>query len=404
MSSRRGCRRGLGDRVSRGRAPLALVVALSRSVSYEWGQIGRPVRLFCGSSIISGIIFLFLFTPADLTGFWNDHPYLSNLASNVTGALFGIPIAIVLLSRINARYSESLDEKKTKKLLLLAIDGFDELVHSVLPQQEAGRRAADQPTFDLVANYRSMEMRLLQLESQDLEFTDARRYSADEDSSIALLREYLGDRQKLALRLHNTTSFEFAAKMQWWSEVGDRWTFLVQQLRYQCMLNSVDWPLSIVEESSIGKLMHLSLDLRTIVEIADEGYAMPVQHCEVLTSDMVEGKELNDLVARIRRDTPAQHAHDELILLLLLAERSENMVISVSASFMSEEVRWDRMRRGRAGDNWVFPPLQLRTTEDWGLGEPSTEDEEIKDTYTRQLRRPGPHADDAIRRWRIDLL
>jgi hypothetical protein len=44
---------------------------------------------------------------ADAAGFWSRFPFLTNLASSATAALFGIPIALLVLQRVSNLHEEA---------------------------------------------------------------------------------------------------------------------------------------------------------------------------------------------------------------------------------------------------------------------------------------------------------
>ncbi|EEP75281.1 conserved hypothetical protein [Micromonospora sp. ATCC 39149] len=67
-----------------------------------WAQTGRPVRAACLAMWSAGGLGTAVGAAGDQLGWWNDRPFLTNLMSSLVGALFGIPLALIVLRRITA--------------------------------------------------------------------------------------------------------------------------------------------------------------------------------------------------------------------------------------------------------------------------------------------------------------
>ena len=69
-----------------------------------WDSTDPSVRVLSAVMCLLGVGLVVLGWIGDSRGWWKDRPFLTNLVSSVTTALFGIPFALVILERIaNAR-------------------------------------------------------------------------------------------------------------------------------------------------------------------------------------------------------------------------------------------------------------------------------------------------------------
>ena len=69
-----------------------------------WDNTSPSVRVLSAVMCLLGVGLVVLGWIGDSRGWWKDRPFLTNLVSSVTAALFGIPFALVILGRIaNAR-------------------------------------------------------------------------------------------------------------------------------------------------------------------------------------------------------------------------------------------------------------------------------------------------------------
>lgn len=59
--------------------------------------------------LAAGVVLVVLGLVGDLAGFWSDLPFLTNLVSALTGALFGVPVAIVVVQRLLQAQADASD-------------------------------------------------------------------------------------------------------------------------------------------------------------------------------------------------------------------------------------------------------------------------------------------------------
>jgi hypothetical protein len=62
-----------------------------------------------------GVLALIAGVWGDTTGWWTDRNFLANLASSITGALFGIPFALVVIGYITARQGDERERREATR-------------------------------------------------------------------------------------------------------------------------------------------------------------------------------------------------------------------------------------------------------------------------------------------------
>jgi hypothetical protein len=92
-------------------------MSLRDAATREWRSVSPVLRAFALWSFLVGLVLVALGTVGDVRGWWPQAPFLTNLASSVTGACFGIPVALVVLQRLAAVQSEVNDRNAVRRLL-----------------------------------------------------------------------------------------------------------------------------------------------------------------------------------------------------------------------------------------------------------------------------------------------
>jgi hypothetical protein len=99
----------------------------------EWRSVSPVLRLFAIWSFVVGLVLVALGTVGDIRGWWPHAPFLTNLASSVTGACFGIPVALVVLQRLAAVQSEVNDRNSVRRLLYRFAVRLDDAARRLTP-------------------------------------------------------------------------------------------------------------------------------------------------------------------------------------------------------------------------------------------------------------------------------
>lgn len=80
------------------------------TVRREWAALHPRLRTTVVALLGAGTVLALLGAAGDAAGMWSRLPFLTNLASSLTGALFGIPVAVVVVQRLLRAQSEA-DER-----------------------------------------------------------------------------------------------------------------------------------------------------------------------------------------------------------------------------------------------------------------------------------------------------
>jgi hypothetical protein len=89
---------------------------LRRVARLIWRDTSPGLRRLCITLTSIGLIVVILGWRADISGLWNDKPFLTNLASALTGAFFAIPFALIVLQQLSTRQAEQLEKGEIGKL------------------------------------------------------------------------------------------------------------------------------------------------------------------------------------------------------------------------------------------------------------------------------------------------
>ncbi|GAA4718956.1 hypothetical protein [Phytohabitans rumicis] len=73
----------------------------------------------------------------DRREWWTEQPFLTNLVSSITGACFGIPIALLVLQALSAAHAERLEMRSTARLALRTVKNMCRSSRRLLPNGES---------------------------------------------------------------------------------------------------------------------------------------------------------------------------------------------------------------------------------------------------------------------------
>ncbi len=118
-----------------------------RAVTDSWAQTPRVLRLVCVVMPLLGCAALLLGLIGDSNGFWEKKGFATNLASGLTGALFGIPFALLIISRLAAAQTDLAEERDAYRMADRVVHGIHNTALSLLPHHPA----------DAIANARAIE-------------------------------------------------------------------------------------------------------------------------------------------------------------------------------------------------------------------------------------------------------
>jgi len=97
--------------------PRARISALRR----EWGTLHPRLRPTVVALLTAGTVLAALGAVGDGAGVWSRFPFLTNLASSLTGALFGLPVALVVVQRLLQAQTEANDRAAAWRLAVRSV-------------------------------------------------------------------------------------------------------------------------------------------------------------------------------------------------------------------------------------------------------------------------------------------
>ena len=174
---------------------------------------------------------LALGTWGDAAGFWTSKPYLTNVVSALTGAAFGVPLALVVLQRIAASEADSREARVTRRLAARVSEDFAKSVEALAP--------AAQTHWALL-----QQMEGLLKESKDLypafdpppASDQAERIAA---GAIAILDGFLASSAERPMRI---------------ADMSTNWSFLSTEVRARLLETGSEW-LEAVRAQELEMLM-----------------------------------------------------------------------------------------------------------------------------------------------------
>jgi hypothetical protein len=94
----------------------SLKAQFARRLREVWGETGSTLKKTWIALWIIGIILLASGAWGDGIGFWENKPYLTNILSALTGAAFGIPLALVVLQRVAASEADAAEARAARRM------------------------------------------------------------------------------------------------------------------------------------------------------------------------------------------------------------------------------------------------------------------------------------------------
>ncbi|MBZ9645644.1 YqaE/Pmp3 family membrane protein, partial [Streptomyces sp. PSKA30] len=81
-----------------------------------------------------GVFILIIGVIGDSRGWWEGRNFLTNLCSSFTGVLFGVPFALIVVSRLTDAQTEILEQRAGRRLVHKAVNDFEEAIRAVFPE------------------------------------------------------------------------------------------------------------------------------------------------------------------------------------------------------------------------------------------------------------------------------
>ncbi|TDD98099.1 hypothetical protein [Actinomadura rubrisoli] len=129
-----------------------------------WSNLDSLMKVTWVTLWIIGAILVFLGLWGDNTGFWEGKSFSTNLISSMTGAAFGIPLALIFLQGLTARQTELLEMHSAKRL---AHQVAQEIVQNSIELMPSGIEEVENVSENLAAM--SSEIREIAKDRHDQE-------------------------------------------------------------------------------------------------------------------------------------------------------------------------------------------------------------------------------------------
>ena len=98
-----------------------------------WSALPRFAKIAFFLSITLGVALLVLGVKGDSSRFWDERGFLANITTSLVGALFGVPLAVVVIGWFTASHSSRIQSAATTQLAHTAWQQFGESVIACTP-------------------------------------------------------------------------------------------------------------------------------------------------------------------------------------------------------------------------------------------------------------------------------
>jgi len=113
-----------------------------RTLRREWETLHPTLRRAVVVLLSAGFVLAVLGAIGDAAGVWSRFPFLTNLASSLTGALFGLPVALVVVQRLIQAQAEVTDRAAAWRLAMRSAHNMRAAALTLIGA-EADRAAAE---------------------------------------------------------------------------------------------------------------------------------------------------------------------------------------------------------------------------------------------------------------------
>jgi len=81
-----------------------------------WIETSPPLRRAWAIMWVAGTVLLFLGIWGDSVNYWDQKPFLVNICSALTGVMFGIPLALIVLQRVTVSETDAAEARAARRL------------------------------------------------------------------------------------------------------------------------------------------------------------------------------------------------------------------------------------------------------------------------------------------------
>ncbi|MEJ8640009.1 hypothetical protein [Streptomyces sp. MS2.AVA.5] len=222
----------------------------------RWGDAPRVVRWVVVGCLVAGSAGLVVGILGDFNGFWDDKAFSTNLVSSVIGLLFGVPLALLVLSYLTEAQAEDRELKQCRRYAEKTVETFlDNLMQGFKgTDPSAIASALDQWKIE-----NTQAPQLLRGDAP-VDF-DVRRQRAGE---VYACLEARNSAQHAALSKNTTDSLD------WLAQIVQNWDRLDSDIRPRVELLGIRWlPAKVYADLAAGVRLLRDLDRKhyTLLEI-----------------------------------------------------------------------------------------------------------------------------------------
>ncbi|THA33741.1 hypothetical protein [Streptomyces sp. A1547] len=181
-----------------------------------WVDTPRAIRWVVYVCLPLGALAITLGVYGDGHGWWDDRSFLTNLASSFASLLFGVPLALVVLSHLSAMQDVVVERRVAQRQARRVAEDFRNIFLNLLPSSDSTelREAIDRLDDDLG------QMRRLMVEAP---------------GDIDRLRLA---RSRAVVDFGNVSPIDYEA---WAAHINRQWTVLDEEIRPAVLSASLNW-------------------------------------------------------------------------------------------------------------------------------------------------------------------
>lgn len=107
---------------------------LMPGLTRQWRSTSTAVKIIFFALLALGSVMLVLGTQGDANGFWESRPFLTNVFSSLTAAMFGIPIALAVLHQVAAAQASHAAEVRQRTAARNLLKGMTHQIENGFPR------------------------------------------------------------------------------------------------------------------------------------------------------------------------------------------------------------------------------------------------------------------------------
>ncbi|MEU9481141.1 hypothetical protein [Streptomyces sp. NPDC048191] len=196
-------------------------------VSNWWRRKPGSIRWAVFTCLPAGIVLLALGWYGDGHGWWNNRAFVTNVVSSFTGLMFGIPFAVLVLSRLSKDQAEAAAREESIAQARTAVDEF-------FGAWWTGIKRADARTMnDRVGEWRAANRQLLQI----LRLSETGPRDIDERrQTAAQIDQFVQERDAARAAV-----FDTGRRSEWITLIVRSWRRLDEDVRPQMQRAGLPW-------------------------------------------------------------------------------------------------------------------------------------------------------------------